>query len=119
MITTHMLGLPANNEPTAPDWKPTHPVHERPAYLVRAMEEEERLGKELIEAADRHEMGDINNPEPTFREMQRVLRAYNRAAFRLQQARERYTAEMVKAHEQEDADWRDDQEMYNDLRHGG
>jgi len=26
---------------------------------------------------------------------------------------------MVKAHEQEDADWRDDQQMYQDLRHGG
>ncbi len=94
-------------------------MHEKPAYLVRAMEEEERLGRELIEAADRHERADINDPEPTMREMQRLMREYNRACFRLQKARERYTDEQVKAHEQEDADWRDDQQMYQDLRHGG
>lgn len=119
MITHTVLGLPASDAPTAHDWKPSHPVHEKPAYLVRAMEEEERLGRELIEAADRHERADINDPEPTMREMQRLMREYNRACFRLQKARERYTAEQVKAHEQEDADWRDDQQMYQDLRHGG
>ncbi len=119
MITNTVLGRPVSDTPTDHDWKPTHPVHERPAYLVQAMAEEERLGKELVEAADRHEMADINDPAPTMLELQRLMREYNRACFRLQQARERHTEEQRRYYEYQEEDAREWREMTNELRHGG
>lgn len=118
-MTALGVGITDRDPVTVHDWKPTHPVHEKPAYLVRAMDEEERAHREMIEAADRHEMGDINNPAPTMREMQRTMRIWNRACFRLEQARLRYTEEQRKYHEHQQADWEDEQQMYADLRRGG
>lgn len=119
MITTHVLGMPASNEPTAHDYQPTHPKNRKPQYLIDAEDAEEKAHREMIAAADRHELGDINNPEPTMRELQQKMRIWNRACFRLAQARERHTEEQRRYYEYQEEDAREWREMTNELRHGG
>lgn len=116
-----VLGIDVTDNKPVVGWEECKPGHreQKPDYLRKAEQEEHDAYWAMNAAADRHERGDINNPEPTMREVQKAMRIYNRANARLQIARSRYTEEMRKHYEGEEADYRDEQQMYADLRHGG
>ena len=118
-MTALGIGVTDRDPVTVHDGKPSHSKDTKPGYLVRAQEEMDQAWLALSEAADKHETGDPNNSETTMKACQRALRIYNRKVQRWNLARLRYTEDMRKRYEYQEADYRDQENMYADLRHGG
>lgn len=96
------------------DYKPSHRKEQLPEYLRAAKHADIAAWQRYDAVIDMYTDGNASAET-----LQAARIEWEAAMTALNAARERYNRETAEAYAAQDADWQDEQAMYQDLRHGG